>query len=148
MACFNDSINFCGLKKLDFVGPNFTWLYQRGDGFQIRERLDHALVSPDWSTLFPMARLFHKSSYVSNHCPLLLTFFEKPNRGGHKKGFRFEAMWVQDPRFENIVSSAWSEGLVDTSPYPILTCLNSCKSKSEAWNRSELGHVGKEVARP
>ena len=24
MARFNNSINFCGLKELDFVGPNFT----------------------------------------------------------------------------------------------------------------------------
>lgn len=94
-----------------------------------------------------MAQLFHMSSSVSDHCPLLLTFFEKPNRGQHNKGFRFEAMWVQDPRCESIVSSAWSKGLVDTSPYPILTWLNSCKSKLEAWNRSEFGHVGKEVAR-
>ena len=132
---------------MDFVRPNFTWLYQRGDGFQIRERLDCALVSTNWSALFPMAQLFHKSSFVSDHCPLLLTFFEKPKRGRHKKGFKFEAMLVQDPRCEGIVTSAWFEGLVDISPYPILTCLNSCRSKLEAWNRSKFGHVGKEVAR-
>ena len=122
MAHFNNSINFCGLRELDFVGPNFTWLYQRGDGFQIRECLDRALVSTNWSALFPMARLFHKSSSVSNHCPLLLTFFEKPKRGRHKKGLKFEAMWVQDTRCESIVSLAWTKGLVDTSPYPVLTC--------------------------
>ena len=89
-----------------------------------------------------MAQLFHKSSSVSDHCPLLLTFFEKLKRGRHKKGFKFEAMWVQDTRCESIVSLAWTKGLVDTSPYPILTCLNLCRSKLEAWNRSEIGHVG------
>ena len=94
-----------------------------------------------------MAQLFHKSSSVSDHCPLLLTFFKKSKRGRHKKGFKFEAMWVQDPRCESIVSSAWSEGLDDISPYPILKCLNSRKSKLEAWSRSEFGHVGKKVAR-
>ena len=129
MARFNDLINFCGLMKLDFVGPNFTWLYQRGDGFQIRECLDRALVSLDWSTLFPMVQLFHKSSSVSDHCPLFLNFFEKPNRGGHKKGFRFEAMLVQDPRCESIVSLAWTKGLVDTSPYPIQIGRASCRER-------------------
>lgn len=94
-----------------------------------------------------MAQLFHKSSYVSDHCSLLLTLFDKKKRGRHKKGFKFEAMWVQDPRCESIVSLAWSEGLDDNSPYHFLTCLNSCKSKLEAWNRSEFGRVGKEVAR-
>ena len=130
---------------LDPILPGFI---RGGNGFQIIERLDRALVSLDWTALFPMARLFHKSSSVSDHCPLLQTFFEKLNWGRHKKkGFRFEAMWVQDPRCESIVSSAWFEGLVDTSPYPILTCLNSCRSKLEAWNKFEFGHVGKEVAR-
>ena len=32
MARFNESINFCGLKEVGFVGPIFTWLYQRRDG--------------------------------------------------------------------------------------------------------------------
>lgn len=47
MACFNSSIDFCELKELDYIGPSYTWIYQRGDGYQIRERLDCALVSSD-----------------------------------------------------------------------------------------------------
>lgn len=92
MAHFNNLIDFCGLEELEFVEPNFTWIYQRGDGYQIRERLDRVLVSSDWTLLFPMARLFHKSSPVSDHSPLLLKFFEDQNRGRHKRVFRFESM--------------------------------------------------------
>lgn len=35
-----DTINWCNLKDMGFVGPNFTWLYQTTDGVQIQERLD------------------------------------------------------------------------------------------------------------
>lgn len=47
MKRFSDTINWCGLRDLGFVGPKFTWLYQRADGSQIRERLDRAMVSLD-----------------------------------------------------------------------------------------------------
>ena len=77
MARFNDSINFCGLKEVSFVGPSFTWLYQIRDGSQIRERLDRALASSDWHSLFPSAKLFHKSSSASDHNPLVLHFFPR-----------------------------------------------------------------------
>lgn len=32
MAQFNEAINFCGLKEVGFIGPAFTWLYQKRDG--------------------------------------------------------------------------------------------------------------------
>ena len=32
MAWFNNAINFCGLREVVFVGPKFTWLYQKRDG--------------------------------------------------------------------------------------------------------------------
>ena len=38
MAQFNASINYCRLKEVGFEGPKFTWLYQKWDGTQIRER--------------------------------------------------------------------------------------------------------------
>ena len=70
MARFTASINYCGLKEVGFVGPKFNWLYQRQDGTQIRERLDRALASTDWHSLFPTAKLYHKSSSFSDHNPL------------------------------------------------------------------------------
>ena len=44
MGNFVDIINWCGLQDVGFVGPKFTWLYQREDGVQIQERLDRALA--------------------------------------------------------------------------------------------------------
>ena len=119
MVRFKNSIDYCWLKELDFVGPVFTWIYQRGDGYQIQEILDCALVSSDWAMLFPKAWLFHKSISVSDHCPLVLKFFEEQKRGRHKKLFRFESMWLKDSKCEGIVTSAWNEGLSDTSYHPI-----------------------------
>lgn len=116
-----------------------------GDGYQIRERLDQALVSSDWTLLFLMARLFHKSSSVSNQSLLLVKFFEDQNRDRHKRFFRFESIWLKDLRCDSIVTTTWNEGLSDTSPQPILSCLNLCRAKLEAWN--EFGHVGREIAR-
>lgn len=75
MARFNEAINFCGLKEVGFLGPIFTWLCQKRDGTQIRERLDKALASSDWHSLFPSAKLSHKTSSVLDHNPLVLHFF-------------------------------------------------------------------------
>ena len=47
MACFNEAIDFYNLREVGFVGPKYTWLYQKQDGSQIRERLDRALATQD-----------------------------------------------------------------------------------------------------
>lgn len=47
MANFVDTVNWCDLRDIGFIGPKFTWLYERSDGFQIRERLDRALATTD-----------------------------------------------------------------------------------------------------
>lgn len=72
MLQFVEVINVCGLKDIGFVGPSFTWLYQRSDGVQIRERLDRALATAEWISLFPTAKLHHLTSTTSDHSPLLL----------------------------------------------------------------------------
>ena len=133
-ARFNSAIDFCRLKELEFVGPLFTWIYQRGDDYQIRERLDRALVTLEWTLLFPMARVFHKSTSVSDHSPLLLKFFEEQKRSRKKNLFRFEAMWLKDSRCDHIVESAWKEGQRDAVMFPIVSCLNLCRGKLEEWN--------------
>ena len=56
MKIFFDPINCYGLKEVCFMGPLFTWLYQKEDGSQIREWLDRALATVEWFHLFPMAK--------------------------------------------------------------------------------------------
>lgn len=37
MTRFKNAIDFCKLREVGFVGPKYTWLYQKQDGTQIRE---------------------------------------------------------------------------------------------------------------
>ena len=85
MANFVEDVNWCGLKDIGFIGPNFTWLYERSDRSQIRERLDRALATTDWVYLFPMARLHHLTSTALDHSPLVLRFVRKTNAKKVKK---------------------------------------------------------------
>ena len=106
-----------------------------------------ALVSPGWASLFPSAKLIHKSSSTSYHNPLLLQLKVTKKQGKSKNSFRFESMWLKEPKCEEVVTEAWNEGLVAANSHPLLSCLNSCKAKLEEWNWTEFGHVGKEIAR-
>nr|POF04317.1 hypothetical protein CFP56_16374 [Quercus suber] len=145
MVHFVEAIDVCGLKDIGFVGPSFTWLYQRSDGVQIRERLDRALATAEWVSLFPAAKLHHLTSAASNHSPLLLRFTRKVMKKRGKKLFRFKSMWLKDPRCEEVVLEAWEEGLTTLSNFPLNSCLEKCILKLDAWNKNEFGHVGKKI---
>ena len=140
---FVEEINWCGLCDIWFVGSSFTWIYETKDGRQIRERLDRSLASANWVNLFPMAKLHHLTSSVSNHSPLLLHLDKKVNRKYMKKLFKFESMWLKEPSCEEVVLDAWNEGLVAQSDFPLVSCINQCRLRLEVWNKNVFGHVGK-----
>uniref|UniRef100_A0A7N2LMG5 Reverse transcriptase n=1 Tax=Quercus lobata TaxID=97700 RepID=A0A7N2LMG5_QUELO len=145
MLQFVEAIDAYGLKDIGFVGPRFTWLYQRSDGVQIRERLDRALATADWVSLFPMAKLHHLTSTALDHSPLLLHFNRKKMKKRGKKLFRFESMWLKEPWCEEVVLEAWEEGLATHSEFPLNACLEKCRLKLDAWNKIEFGHVGRKI---
>ena len=144
MANFVDTVNWCGLRDIGFIGPKFTWLYER-DGLQIRERLDRALATIDRVNLFPTACLHHLTSSASYHSPLSLRFVRKKNCKESKKVFRFESMWLKDLQYEKVVMDAWTEGLSSLTNFPLISCLNACRSQLEVWNKAEFGHVRRKI---
>ena len=146
MMNFMETIDYCRLKNIGFMVPCFTWLYQRRDGTQILKRLDRALATNEWTNKFPMARLYHLTSAASDHSPLLLRFTNKTRRRRPRRMFRFEKMWLKDLRCEAVVLEAWNEGLTSTSNYPLVSCLDQCRVRLEAWNKTEFGHVGQKIA--
>ena len=60
--------------------------------------------------------------------------------------FRFESMWLKDPRCGAIVEEAWDDGLVGGLGDVLDRCLESCRARLEVWNGVEFGNVGKTVA--
>ena len=103
MKLFTETLNWCGLRDMGFVGPRFTWLYQTADGGQIRERLDRVVASSAWAERFREARVHHFSNSASDHSVLALHFFLKQRKRFKWKLFRFESMWLSDPRCEDVV---------------------------------------------
>lgn len=147
MQNFIHTLNLCGLHDLGFTGPKFTWLYQKVDGSQIRKRLDRAIVTVDWTIKFPQAKLFHQSSSTSEHNPLILNLVKEKTIPKHPKIFWFEATWLKDSTCEEVVTSAWEEGLSMGPEFPILYCMDNCHTKLELWNKNIFGHDGKNIAR-
>lgn len=70
---FRQFINDFGLMDLGFRGDYFTWNYRRDGEANIRERLDHVLVSYQWRCLYPHALVNHLEDRGSDHKLLLLT---------------------------------------------------------------------------
>ena len=70
----------------------------------------------------------------------------KPRKKKLKKIFRFEFMWFKDQRYEEVVKETWEEGLVTTFECVLNCCLDKCRSKLDAWNKTEFGHVGRKIS--
>ena len=145
MEKFVSTIDNCGLCDLGFIGSTFTWIYQTTCGVQIRERLDRALANLEWRSLYPMAKLHHLSSLVSDHSPLSLHLIQWQKKKRNRKMFRFESMWLKDSRCEMVVKDAWECGQLVGSDWVLQECLERCKIDLSAWNVSEFGHVGRTI---
>lgn len=73
----------------------------------VEERLDRAMVNPEWSAMFPNAKLFNLVAPVSDHSPIMvvteLTIITRRQRS-----FRHE------PDLKSVISRCWS-GFQDLS---------------------------------
>ena len=86
---------------LGYSGKQFTWWNKRWGRGAIRERLDQAFASPSWRVAFPKASVIHLGAINSDHHPLLID--TNPVEEFTPRPFRFEAMWIRDPRCGGVI---------------------------------------------
>ncbi|KAJ8649330.1 hypothetical protein MRB53_002353 [Persea americana] len=103
---FRNAVSDCSLFDMPLCGYPFTWERGRGTNNLVEERLDRALVTDSWLSLFPHAKLVNLLAPVSDHTPLLLeTDLFIPTQ--YQRRFRFENIWLQEAELNEVVSSNW-----------------------------------------
>ena len=104
MDRFRTIIHHCGFVDLGYTGSPFTWSRNHPTNGRIHIRLDQALATHAWKSLFRGASIHHISMSTSDHSMLVVYLPTiKPHHSPHRCPFRFEAMWLRDPRCAEMV---------------------------------------------
>ncbi|KAL5709867.1 hypothetical protein ACHQM5_020501 [Ranunculus cassubicifolius] len=123
---FSDFILNTGMIDLGFDGVPFTWCNNQfgNNGIHLqRQRLDRALASCDWRTLFPNARVVNLPiTKFSDHSPMLI-----------------------QPRCKNIVKNAWRKNPPGSNPYVFCRKLKVAKIELQSWNKDKFGNIHERV---
>lgn len=127
---FRQAIHRYGFQDLGFIGTPFTWLKTDRVEGRMKIRLDRALANNAWRLLFHGATVHHISMSTSDHSMLSLRLKDdRHSRQKDKKLFRFEEMWLSDPRCSEVVQESWQEGLSKLDGLPIANCLETCRDR-------------------
>ncbi|KEH26190.1 endonuclease/exonuclease/phosphatase family protein [Medicago truncatula] len=96
---FQDAVNDCNLLDIPLIGYQFTWFKSIGTESSKEARLDRALVTSSWQTLYPNATLQTLVAPISDHTPLLLQLDPLPWRKPYRC-FRFNNAWLLEPELD------------------------------------------------
>ncbi|MCH85362.1 endonuclease/exonuclease/phosphatase family protein, partial [Trifolium medium] len=137
---FQNAVNDCQLHDLPLHGYQFTWFKSLGTTSAKEARLDRALVTAAWNTMYPQASLQTLVAPISDHTPLLLqldpVLWRKPNHS-----FRFNNAWLLEPDFVQNVQSNWEH-------YPasnIINKLEYCVEDILSWSKNNSPNFRQQI---
>ena len=110
MQLFRDVVDECAFTDLGFVGFPFTWHKHFAD-FTIWERLDKAMATNEWFSMFPKTKVQHLDTTTSNHKPLWIN--PEGVESNFQKHFRFEQMWMTKKGCGETIEVVWIENNLD-----------------------------------
>lgn len=140
---FRDCIAKCGLIDLGYAGHPFTWNNRRYGKDFICERLDRALANEGWCNYFPNSKVFHLTTSISDHSPILINTNEHSNRS--PRLFRYEIAWSLEASFRKIVEESWkTQNMHNTDKY-FYDVYNIFRRKTIMWKKSVFGNLNQKI---
>ncbi|KAK9939297.1 hypothetical protein M0R45_015996 [Rubus argutus] len=129
-------MNCNDLVDIGFCGQKYTWENRRETNDLIRERLDRALVNCHWFTSWLDSSVIHSARIGSDHFPLIINHV--PPHEKSSRSFKFEAMWVDDPKCGQIIQQEWR--LLSTNNSFISWNMNlaACKKALDPWSKRKF----------
>ncbi|XP_074271061.1 uncharacterized protein LOC141594982 [Silene latifolia] len=119
------------LVDIPFKGPTFTWCNNRKGKKRVYERIDRALGSKDWFSLFPNTGIKHFPIQISDHAPIELDL--NLVRNDNKKPYKIDA-WVFDhEECMGIIKEAWKFRWIGTPVYVVARKLGRTRGEIKKW---------------
>lgn len=110
MQAFWDILDECGFMDLGFVGSMFTW-HKHFDNYSIWERLDKAVATNDWFSMYLDTKVYHLNVTTSDHKPIWIVLegmdYTQP------RPFRFEQMWISEKGCGDTIEVVWQRHYAD-----------------------------------
>lgn len=131
---FADRINKCKLIDMGSSGPKFTWTNSRQGLANIQKRLDRGLCNTKWRALFPERMIKILPRTYSDHSPFIMHVYGNHKPTLYRRPFRFEAAWLLDPSFNNLVTENWKGSTINE-------CINNFTKASTNWNKEVFGNI-------
>lgn len=137
---FRDAVMDCDLFDLPLTGYQFTWHKSLGTEHSIEQRIDRALASATWMSMFPNCKLLNLVAPFSDHSPILLytnaVVTSKPS-----KRFRFENAWLREPELQKVVEKNWDSA----HQSDVVERLKHCSVGLGRWGRQIFLGLRKEI---
>ena len=145
MQLFRDILDECGLMDIGFKGSPFTWSKHYNNGVSIWERLDRVMVSYDWFSKFPGARVHHVDSTTSDHKILWIENSDL-NCSPRKRLFRFKEMWLGDKGCGEMVEGVWQVSYEEEGSTRVIKKVENCGKALTKWSKDCFSNVRKQLA--
>jgi hypothetical protein len=145
MRDFRDTLSFCDLHDMGFVGTPWTWDNKQKGERNVKVRLDRAVANPAWSTSFPDYMVRHISSSRSDHTPLLMSIEQAQNCRTNRPIRRYEVSWEREPSLVAEVEEAWSRRLPVHDLGAINSSLKDVMGGLYNWKAAHFKYLPKEI---
>lgn len=132
-----------GAIDLGFSGSKFTWAKGRWGNANLKRRLDRGIASISQRLAFPKANVSHLKVVCLYHTPILLN--TSPVDTFAHRQFRFEAAWMRDPRFYDVIDKAWNKEVSGFDFVKLCKKQAATKKALCKWNREVFGHYQQRI---
>ena len=141
---FREMVDVCGLYDLGFEGRRWTFEKKVTGGSYCRVRLDRALATPVWNSLFLSAMVRNLAAAASDHGPILLRWRQETGGNRKQKGkklFKYETMWETHEDFSSWLTETWQGEGKARAVQELQQKIAVVTSKMEGWGRTTFGNV-------
>ncbi|KAF5192105.1 Exo_endo_phos domain-containing protein, partial [Thalictrum thalictroides] len=139
---FMDCTIQAGLSDIDSTGFFFTWSNSSLGQGRICSRIDRCMINHHWSNVFGNTGAIFKPNGVSDHTPIVLTWF---NTSSSACPFRFLNGWVHMPGFQEVVEEVWCTSVAGNPMTILVEKLALLKVRLRQWSLNASSDLHKKV---